>query len=275
MVGSTPEDIAMSARDEELANLLANATDAALRAGLAVEVAGNGDPVAPIVPFALDELEIRHPLTETCYAHVVRSRDALATALPAGLVSSTDATAYKYDIVVTDADGRVLVKLHGFSGRALVRQAAPTRAVQFFDDQWLPTPLAQTAVASRAARTVLVVADDLDRAQGLVHALPEGDLYYVGRILHDWSEANIERLLLRIFERLPEGGALAIMPRGSPMADATVMAWLSPGSPIRRWYVGRRVCVSKSTLALSTRSWLKAYALRMPRCVVTMARQPK
>jgi acetylserotonin N-methyltransferase len=40
--------------------------------------------------------------------------------------------------------------------------------------------------------------------------LPEADLYYVGRILHDWSEEKIERLLGRIFERLPEGGALLI-----------------------------------------------------------------
>ena len=40
--------------------------------------------------------------------------------------------------------------------------------------------------------------------------LPEADLYYVGRILHDWTEGKIEQLLGRIFERLPEGGALLI-----------------------------------------------------------------
>ncbi|WP_369932934.1 SDR family NAD(P)-dependent oxidoreductase [Xanthomonas tesorieronis] len=149
--------------------------DAVLRAGLAVEVATSGNPVVPIVPFALDELEIRHPLTETCYAHVVRSRDALAAALPPGLVPITEATAYKYDILVTDADGRVLAKLHGFSGRALVRQEAQARAVQFFDDHWLPAPPAPVATAHRAARTVLVVADDMGLAQGVVRALPEGD----------------------------------------------------------------------------------------------------
>ncbi|WP_295926418.1 SDR family NAD(P)-dependent oxidoreductase [uncultured Xanthomonas sp.] len=149
--------------------------DAALRAGLAVEVARSGDPVVPIVPFALDELEIRHPLTETCYAHVVRSRDALAAALPAGLAPATDATAYKYDILVTDADGRVLAKLHGFSGRALVRQESQARAVQFFDDHWLPAPPALAAATGRVARTMLVVADDLELAQAVVRALPEGD----------------------------------------------------------------------------------------------------
>jgi acetylserotonin N-methyltransferase len=40
--------------------------------------------------------------------------------------------------------------------------------------------------------------------------LPEADLYYVGRILHDWTESKIERLLSRIFDRLPAGGALLI-----------------------------------------------------------------
>lgn len=43
-----------------------------------------------------------------------------------------------------------------------------------------------------------------------------------------------------------------------PSLRATAIAWLSPGVPIRRWYVGDIVFVSKSTEALSTRSWLKA-----------------
>src|SRR5262249_17062615 len=35
--------------------------------------------------------------------------------------------------------------------------------------------------------------------------LPEGDLFALGRILHDWTEAKILKLLARIFERLPHG----------------------------------------------------------------------
>ncbi len=45
---------------------------------------------------------------------------------------------------------------------------------------------------------------------------------------------------------------------GMPRCAATVIAWLSPGLPIRRRYVGESVSVSNSTLALSTRSWLNA-----------------
>jgi acetylserotonin O-methyltransferase len=40
--------------------------------------------------------------------------------------------------------------------------------------------------------------------------LPSADLYAVGRILHDWSELKIDRLLARIFERLPSGGGLLV-----------------------------------------------------------------
>ena len=40
--------------------------------------------------------------------------------------------------------------------------------------------------------------------------LPEADLYALGRIVHDWSEDKIHTLLRKIYERLPEGGALLI-----------------------------------------------------------------
>lgn len=41
--------------------------------------------------------------------------------------------------------------------------------------------------------------------------LPEADLFSLGRILHDWSEEKIERLLRKIYERLPAGGALLVV----------------------------------------------------------------
>lgn len=40
--------------------------------------------------------------------------------------------------------------------------------------------------------------------------LPAGDLYAVGRILHDWSEPKIATLLAKIYAALPEGGGLLI-----------------------------------------------------------------
>ncbi len=43
--------------------------------------------------------------------------------------------------------------------------------------------------------------------------LPEADLFALGRILHDWSEEKIERLLRKIHNRLPKGGGLLIAER--------------------------------------------------------------
>jgi acetylserotonin N-methyltransferase len=40
--------------------------------------------------------------------------------------------------------------------------------------------------------------------------LPEADLYSLGRIVHDWSEKKIRALLVKIYQRLPRGGALLI-----------------------------------------------------------------
>ncbi len=40
--------------------------------------------------------------------------------------------------------------------------------------------------------------------------LPKGDLYALGRILHDWDEPKIIRLLTKIFDTLPAGGAVMI-----------------------------------------------------------------
>jgi acetylserotonin O-methyltransferase len=40
--------------------------------------------------------------------------------------------------------------------------------------------------------------------------LPDADLYSIGRILHDWSDEKIQRLLGRIYGALPEGGGLLI-----------------------------------------------------------------
>ena len=40
--------------------------------------------------------------------------------------------------------------------------------------------------------------------------LPPADLYSVGRILHDWSDEKILRLLTKIYAALPAGGGLLI-----------------------------------------------------------------
>jgi acetylserotonin N-methyltransferase len=67
-------------------------------------------------------------------------------------------------------------------------------------------PLAQEIVgASAVADRITVVAGDFFLAP-----LPQGDLYALGRILHDWSEEKIVKLLGRVYEHLPSAGAMLI-----------------------------------------------------------------
>jgi acetylserotonin N-methyltransferase len=51
---------------------------------------------------------------------------------------------------------------------------------------------------------------DLVAGDFFTSELPPADLYAVGRILHDWSEPKIRRLLERIYAALPPGGGLLI-----------------------------------------------------------------
>ncbi|HTB14027.1 MAG TPA: methyltransferase [Bryobacteraceae bacterium] len=56
-----------------------------------------------------------------------------------------------------------------------------------------------------AGDRVALVAGDF-----FIDPLPKGDLYAVGRILHDWSEEKIVALLEKIYAALPDGGGLLI-----------------------------------------------------------------
>jgi acetylserotonin N-methyltransferase len=67
-------------------------------------------------------------------------------------------------------------------------------------------PLAQEFVGqSQVNDRVQIVAGDF-----FVDSLPQGDVYALGRIVHDWTEAKIDTLLARIYEQLPAGGAVLI-----------------------------------------------------------------
>ena len=56
------------------------------------------------------------------------------------------------------------------------------------------------------------VASQIDFVAGdfFVDPLPAADLYWLGRIIHDWSAAKIELLLAKAFAALPSGGGLMI-----------------------------------------------------------------
>lgn len=100
-----------------------------------------------------------------------------------------------------------LVDLGGATGHLAVAACHryPSLRATVFD---LPeaVPLARDMVAqTRVADRVQVAEGDFFADQ-----LPDADLFALGRILHDWSEDKILKLLKRIHDRLPAGGALLI-----------------------------------------------------------------
>jgi acetylserotonin N-methyltransferase len=114
-----------------------------------------------------------------------------------------------------------LVDLGGATGHlaiAACRRYPSLRAVVFDLPQVLE--LARTTIASSG------FADRVQTAAGdfFADVLPEGDIYALGRILHDWSAAKIRALLMRIFQRLPSGGALLIAEK-LLSADKTGPSW--------------------------------------------------
>ncbi len=102
---------------------------------------------------------------------------------------------------------RRIVDLGGATGHLVVAacQRYPELRGVVFD---LPdaVPLAKEMIAlTDVADRIEVVGGDFFQ-----DSLPAGDLYALGRIVHDWSEEKVVKLLRRIFDHLPPGGGLLI-----------------------------------------------------------------
>ncbi len=97
---------------------------------------------------------------------------------------------------------RKLVDLGGATGHLAlaVRDRYPQIQAAVFD---LPPVIA--VVRELVGQRAELIAGDF-----LSGELPEADLFALGRILHDWNEDKLRRLLKKIFDRLPAGGALLI-----------------------------------------------------------------
>jgi acetylserotonin N-methyltransferase len=100
-----------------------------------------------------------------------------------------------------------LVDLGGATGHLAVaacRRYPSLRAVVF--DLPMAVPFAKEMIApTEVAGRIEVTAGDF-----FTDPLPEADLFALGRIVHDWSEDKIHRLLRKIHYQLPKGGALLV-----------------------------------------------------------------
>ncbi len=120
-----------------------------------------------------------------------------------GMISSPDVAA------AFDLSGfRHLVDLGGATGHlaiACCRRYPSLRATVFDLPVAIPMAAEVVAEASDVSARMATMGGDF-----FADALPPADLYALGRILHDWDEGKIRRLLARVHEALPPGGALLI-----------------------------------------------------------------
>lgn len=100
-----------------------------------------------------------------------------------------------------------LVDLGGATGHLAIAACRRYRSLRaMVVDLPAVVPLAtQITTATEVSDRIEVVAGDF-----FADPLPAGDLYSLGRILHDWSEDKIRVLLGKIFAALPPGGGLVI-----------------------------------------------------------------
>ena len=102
---------------------------------------------------------------------------------------------------------RRLVDLGGATGHLAIAacERYPELRGAVFDLPQAAAMARELVARSSARERIEVVSGDFFEDD-----LPAADLYYLGRILHDWSEEKIDRLLAKIVQRLPSGGALLI-----------------------------------------------------------------
>src|SRR5262249_47774663 len=100
-----------------------------------------------------------------------------------------------------------LIDLGGGSGHLAIAacERYPNLRAAVFELQRVIEFAREMAQQSPAADRIEMISGDFFK-----EALPAADLYYVGQILHDWSEDKIHLLLKKIYASLPSGGALLI-----------------------------------------------------------------
>ena len=125
-------------------------------------------------------------------------RDFIAGMHGFGLLSSPKVVA-----AVDLSRFRRLVDLGGATGHLAMAavERFPGLSAAVFD---LPAVIATARDYTAGSSVELIAGNFFD------DPLPEADLYALGRILHDWAEPKIRRLLSKIHAALPSGGGLLI-----------------------------------------------------------------
>ena len=141
------------------------------------------------------------PLFSAYYSTEERKREFLLGMHGYGLISSP-AVAAAFDL----SRFRRIVDLGGATGHlpVAILERYPHMDAAVFD---LLAVIDVAREFTRGSRVEAIAGDFF------TDALPPADLYSLGRILHDWGDEKIRRLLARIYAALPAGGGLLIAER--------------------------------------------------------------
>lgn len=130
--------------------------DGALRTCLGI---GDANHVAPMVPFSLGEIEIFAPLQTECYVYATRAQEYAA-----GIGINGSAQTATYHLVITDVQGRVLVKIKDVGARPLGAKAAKSNPqLNYFNYQWQALQVGE--ISTERPRALLVLTNSLEQAQ--------------------------------------------------------------------------------------------------------------
>ncbi|PUA27196.1 MAG: hypothetical protein B0W54_20470 [Cellvibrio sp. 79] len=191
--------------------------DAALRTGLAADFAAGKLPDYPIVPFAVDDVEIHHPLEPRCFAF------ARKIPTPPGGNESLR----KYEIQVINPDGKLLVKFNNFTARAFGRDntalhnSAQTKP-GVYPYQLLPAPAPVAGKLARRRVLAFGLSAELEQqmaSAGQIQvlsvrtgdsnqfAIPGDDAVVYHQLINTDDQHALENLLteLRSHQRMPDG----------------------------------------------------------------------
>ena len=145
--------------------------DSALQASVCLLSDAGDAPAKPLVPFALESIEVFGPCTAAMWAHVRYSSDG----------RPTDAV-QKLDVDVADERGEVRARLKGFSARAMEGDASPSTGAQqgllmlaphWQAQAWPPADAPVEAVAGdHGSRIVLICEVEEHLAATIVRSLP-------------------------------------------------------------------------------------------------------
>lgn len=186
--------------------------DAALRTGLAADFAAGTLPDYPIVPFAVDDVEIHHPLEPRCFA--------FARKIPTA--TGGNESLRKYEIQVINPDGKLLVKFNNFTARAFGRDNANQTKPGVYPYQLLPAPVPLAGKLARRRVLAFGLSSELEQhianagqiqvlsvrnGDSNQFAIPANDAGVYPQLLNANDDTALAGLLteLRNHQRFPDG----------------------------------------------------------------------